>query len=547
MTDPVITAIYDMPYAPDDYFYYEKSVRKLYRSGAQRAAEKFGQTEAALDVGHAYGQNIVTGFNETPTLDLAPVYIRLAGIEGAFLLDAASYAWGPEGMVVSSDLMLLGVTGYDGLTPPATSWLRLPAAPSAIGPAGATTIEASPVKANSINIPSGFDARNPAAVLASLPTNGVDVFREWRANTVVLPPALVLEQFTVAAGPYLAMREFEYGLVLEPETAAIAAGPVADFVWLTQVTSPAAIISVAGMAPQVSVGARVAVPSAGVAVASGTPRVATGVSIAVPTVGIEAAAVVPDQVGRLKVLINAPAAAVAIAAVAPAVVSGALVTPPAAGLTLSMIAPSIQTTLTDPNFSSVGLLLHMDGANNSTTFTDSSSVARSITANGNAKISTDQSKFGSASAFLDGSGDFLSFSDITVSSSADCTLECWFYRIGGQALIGNPGTGNYQLLAVLNGMMYAYWNGSEVEGGTVSDNTWHHAAVTRSSGTIRLFLNGTQVASSAGNTQAFSITRIGRSSFRQDFNGYIDDVRITVGVARYTANFTPPAAPFPDA
>lgn len=205
-----------------------------------------------------------------------------------------------------------------------------------------------------------------------------------------------------------------------------------------------------------------------------------------------------------------------------------------------------QPPATDPSFSSVQLLLHMDGANGSTSFTDNSAAGTAITANGNAQISTAQSKFGGAAGLFDGTGDFLSFSGISVGSSTNCTIECWFYRIGGEALIGDPGASNFQLLAVLNGLLYAFWNGNEVEGGTVTNNTWHHAAITRSSGTIRLFLNGTQVASSAGNTQSFSVTRVARAVFRQDFNGYIDDVRITVGVARYTANFTPPTAAFPN-
>ena len=205
-------------------------------------------------------------------------------------------------------------------------------------------------------------------------------------------------------------------------------------------------------------------------------------------------------------------------------------------------------TVVDPNFASVSLLLHMDGTNSSTTFTDNSSGALSITANGNAQISTAQSKYGGASGLFDGTGDFLSVPSIAIGSSTDCTFECWFYRIGGQALIGDPGAvGNQQLLTVLNGKLYAFWNGNEVEGGTVTDNTWHHAAITRSSGTIRLFFNGTLVASSAGNTTAFSVTRIGMCINRTDWNGYIDDLRITVGVARYTASFTVPSEAYPDA
>ena len=200
----------------------------------------------------------------------------------------------------------------------------------------------------------------------------------------------------------------------------------------------------------------------------------------------------------------------------------------------------------DPDFGNVTLLLHMNGSNESTTFTDNSNSALTVTANGNAQISTAQSKFGGAAGLFDGTGDYLSFPGISIGTSDDCTIECWFYRTGGEALVGSTGGGNYQFLAVLAGKLYAYWNGNEVEGGTVADSTWHHAAVTRSSGTMRLFLNGTQVATAAGNTQTFSITKVAQAVNRSDFNGYIDDLRITKGVARYTANFTPPTAPFPD-
>ena len=201
----------------------------------------------------------------------------------------------------------------------------------------------------------------------------------------------------------------------------------------------------------------------------------------------------------------------------------------------------------DPDFANVSLLLHMDGTNGSTTFTDSSSSALTVTANGNAQISTAQSKFGGAAGLFDGTGDFLSFPGISIGTSTDCTLECWFYRTGGEALFGDSSGGNYQLLAVFAGKLYAYWNGNEVEGGTVTNSTWHHAAVTRSSGTMRLFLNGTLLATAAGNTQTFSIAKVAQATNRSDFNGYIDDARVTVGVARYTASFTPPTAPFPDA
>jgi hypothetical protein len=86
-------------------------------------------------------------------------------------------------------------------------------------------------------------------------------------------------------------------------------------------------------------------------------------------------------------------------------------------------------------------------------------------------------------------------------------------------------------------------------------NTWYHIAVTRSSHEFRGFVDGTQVGSTvirsasslwiAGYGMAIGGAETS-SGTAANFNGYIDDFRITKGVARYTANFTPPAAPFPD-
>jgi hypothetical protein len=165
-----VQSTFDMPFAPDDYFIFEDGERVLVPGSANDAADCFGRTEAALDAGHAFGHNIVTGWNEIPTLDLSPVYIRQAGLEVAFLTDSTSYAWDGQGMVVSSDLMLLGVTGWYGTAAPATSWAQLPVPVAGLQQVTAgTTGTAS--KANSTVIPSGFTARNPAAALAALPNN----------------------------------------------------------------------------------------------------------------------------------------------------------------------------------------------------------------------------------------------------------------------------------------------------------------------------------------------------------------------------------------
>lgn len=195
------TATYDMPFCPDD----------VTTAGvAQAAALAFGQSEAALDVGHAYGFNVVTSFDRLPTPELSPVYIRLAGIEVAFLTDSLSYAFDASGMVVSSDLMLLGVTGYYGSTAPASSWIQLSVPTSALRQTGNTAADAVAAKANTIAYPSAFNPRNPAAVFALLGNTGVDTFAAYKADQTVIGPTLVFDVLTAMAGPLVAMVELDY-------------------------------------------------------------------------------------------------------------------------------------------------------------------------------------------------------------------------------------------------------------------------------------------------------------------------------------------------
>lgn len=199
--------------------------------------------------------------------------------------------------------------------------------------------------------------------------------------------------------------------------------------------------------------------------------------------------------------------------------------------------------------SGVQLLLRGNGDNNSTTFADSSFAPRSITANGNVKISTDQSKFGGSSIYCDGTGDFLSFTAISIGTSDDCTLEAWIYptSTADRGIFGHSNSSvNMQPLTLISGSLQAYWDGTTLAGTTITANTWTHVAITRSAGTLRLFQGGTLTATAgASNTKAVALDRIGRTQYRGDFIGWIDEVRVTVGLARYTATFTAPTAAFP--
>lgn len=312
-----VTAEYEMPYAPDDVIEFVDGVRTIVPGNNEDVAELFGETEAALDFGHAYGQNIVTGFNEVPSLQLAPLYVQLDGIEGAFLLDAMSYAWGPEGMVVSSDLMLIGITGKYGSNVPSASWLRSPVLVSQLDTISEYgTIEANPKKANTIAIPTGFNARNPAATLALLPKAELDVFAEWRSGVNVVAPLLINNTYVITTQPYLLVTEFPYSLITEVETQVLMTQPLLVARESRGVTPPDGMMVVAGQPPAISTGAAIRPSAAAIQVAGMAPDLATGAAVAVPaaSITVTAHALVVEASG----IVQVPTAQITVEGLAPA-------------------------------------------------------------------------------------------------------------------------------------------------------------------------------------------------------------------------------------
>ena len=209
----------------------------------------------------------------------------------------------------------------------------------------------------------------------------------------------------------------------------------------------------------------------------------------------------------------------------------------------------------DPNFSSVSLLLHGNGANGSTAFTDSSSYIHTVTPTGDAEISTTQSKFGGASMYFDGSGDYLTATDSSFAfGTGEFTVEFWMRAVSTATFEGLLSTGNvnttdsWQISGGTN-LAFGSQSGPSVGDTFPSLNTWHHVAVVRdASSVVTMYINGTNV-DSATDTNDYSANnlKIGTNRAVDNFyDGYIDDLRITKGVARYTSNFTPPTAPLPD-
>jgi hypothetical protein len=182
-------------------------------------------------------------------------------------------------------------------------------------------------------------------------------------------------------------------------------------------------------------------------------------------------------------------------------------------------------------------------------------TAKTITANGNAAVSTAQKKFGAGSVVFDGTGD-----DLVVASNADFafgngdfTVECWVYRSNASRVewIAHWGTigANYAGALYASGanLIYATSGTTRITGSNVlpTANTWYHVAVSRSSGVTRLFVNGTQRGSSYtdANTYAQGLVKIGSYSNANYFLGYIDEIRLS-NSARYTGAFTSSSTAF---
>jgi hypothetical protein len=221
------------------------------------------------------------------------------------------------------------------------------------------------------------------------------------------------------------------------------------------------------------------------------------------------------------------------------------------------VVGSLRVGSGDSYYAYTSLLLHMDGTNGSTTFTDSSSNARTVTANGNAQISTAQSKFGGASALFDGAGDYLDTSVLaSPTGSESFTIEAWIYptavtgqdRVifetrGGSGFVFFINTSGY--LQVFDSVVGSVLTASNV---LLIANTWQYIALSKIGSTAYYFVNGISAGTYTLASHATATNcRIGaRNDAAAAFVGYIDELRITKGVARYTANFTPPTAPFPN-
>lgn len=225
------------------------------------------------------------------------------------------------------------------------------------------------------------------------------------------------------------------------------------------------------------------------------------------------------------------------------------------------------TATGDTYWANVTLLaLNNNGANNSTSFTDQSSLARTLTAAGDAKWTTTSPPTGlTSSATFDGTGDEIGCGSSAGDSfgTGDYTVEfmCkWtsYSSTTDVAVVGanNWGSGDGWVFSRYNtggGWIWYHKSSAVVTFNTFTptNGQWYHIAITRSGTSVKVFIDGTQYGSTGTSSTDLSSVpacTIGGATNASavNHNGGLASVRITKGVARYTAGFTPPTLPLPN-
>ncbi len=219
------------------------------------------------------------------------------------------------------------------------------------------------------------------------------------------------------------------------------------------------------------------------------------------------------------------------------------------------------------------LMLHGDGTDESTTITDSTGI-NTMTAHGNAEIDTGQKEFGTGSIQFDGTNSYVTAPNGTVGSgvstwymgSGDFTIDFWIYiavlptNNTSMTIIGQRESGTAIWGLDLNNVGGVYsWSFVFNNGAgqnlcqqttTIGTTTWKHIEVVRSGNNFMIFEAGVQIGTTTVITDhlpqlSSSLLWIGaRADSAQFFNGNIDELRFSIGIARNTTNFTPAVAAY---
>ena len=532
------TGRYDMQYAPDSYLRPADGAgdngtgMTFVNGGSSAAAYTYGKVAHAILSGMANGKSITTEFRNIPSEPLAGLFIEAAGTIGKFRANGITYAFDAQGLVAGCDAMLDGgaglVAGGSG-----ADWFPM-AVPAANLSTLTPAVNSTPALANTIAAPGGFDPAAPGNIWSSLGTAGAgsDVYAAavTKAAVVGSVAETVRRESVSRSLSWLLTADYD----MTPQTLSLVGvttnyGTLQTFT-VAQNPGVAWVTNVTTFDP-------------------GERRDGQGYNDGVAWV-TPATTFTPGGAN------NGPNLGVAWITPATTFAPGVRTDGVGSNAGVAWVTPA--TTFTPGARSdgrSVLLLLHMDGADNGTTFTDSSSYARTITRSGSVVTRTNVKKFGTASLRGEANG-FLRFSP-AITLSGDFTIATWFSAdniTSDQVLLGSTvgdvqimrlngiGASSVKSLIVFGGSSILVGSANSLSG--VSSGVLNYYALTRQGTTVRDFLGG-NLLSTTTFSGSIPIDTIGAGfgGSANQFFGNIDEVLIS-NECLYTSNFTPPTQPF---
>lgn len=206
------------------------------------------------------------------------------------------------------------------------------------------------------------------------------------------------------------------------------------------------------------------------------------------------------------------------------------------------------------------------------------STAKQVVVTNGTYISTVQSKYGGSSIYFPGGTSSLYATPITTAAASplnntagtlgngDYTVEMWTYYTGSaspanfQCLAtsrwdstGTDYSGTWWLGTYTGNLKLCVFDGTSNLGQTSMDlpqNQWAHIALVRYNNVIKIYVNGVLGLTTATNSTNYTSSELSfgydRGESAYPWTGYMDDIRVTRGIARYTAAFTPPTTTFPE-
>lgn len=558
---------FTLPYAPDDAISWNETTGEFSStpSDADQKAMRYGRVQNALLLGNRNGVSLQLAPDQLPKRPFDPLYLQAGGITGAYRVNGTSWAFDANGIVASTDALLWGAVSAASGTDLASSWvplapgttsLPLPYTPSPGGTDSETGVSYSAVI-------------TPAVVLApyleSVKVEGIS------RSTV----ALTDYPYTLDRGTETQVAVTKTKLVVGSKVVADAAaftlsGQSAGFGYARKLIGAAGSFATTGFSAG-SIRSYGIGTNAGTFTLSGQDVVLK--RVLAPLTAEPGSFVLAGQDATYSGATTLSAAAGSYSFSGEAVNSIRAYRLDGAAGNYTASGQAANLGLSDPYFSSVVLLLHMNGTDGSTSFVDSSSSAKTVTAYGGAAISTAQSKFNGSSGSFDGANTYLLVDDSPdwYLGTGEFTIEA-FIRLTAQAttatIASQRGTDtnnhawSFTASTVSGGQLQFRYtsNGSSVvvrnPAWVPNLNTWYHVCVCRAAGTLRLFVDGVVINSAANGVDIFNSPKplmIGAGNNNTTttvpinfLNGYIQDLRITKGVGRYAGNFAVPTQPFPD-